>query len=53
MEEIALYKYQVGTILERNDYYTYENIFSDILENIKDMEPEFSKTVDENFWNII
>ena len=24
-----------------------------ILDNIKDLEPEFSKTVDENFWDLI
>ena len=26
---------------------------SNILDNIKDLEPEFSKTVDENFWDLI
>lgn len=26
---------------------------SNILNNIKDLEPEFSKTVDENFWDLI
>jgi hypothetical protein len=26
---------------------------TNILDNIKDLEPEFSKTVDENFWNLI
>lgn len=26
---------------------------SNILSNIKDLEPEFSKTVDENFWDLI
>ncbi len=26
---------------------------SNILENIRDLEPEFSKTVDENFWDLI
>lgn len=26
---------------------------STILENIEDLEPEFSKTVDENFWDLI
>ncbi len=26
---------------------------SNILENIKELEPEFSKTVDENFWDLI
>ncbi len=26
---------------------------SNILDNIKDLEPEFSKTVDENFWDMI
>ena len=25
----------------------------DILDNIKDLEPEFSKTVDENFWELL
>lgn len=25
---------------------------SNILDNIKDLEPEFSKTVDENFWDL-
>jgi hypothetical protein len=24
-----------------------------ILNNIKDLEPEFSKTVDENFWELL
>lgn len=27
--------------------------FTRIEENIKDLEPEFSKTVDENFWGLI
>lgn len=26
---------------------------SSILDNIKDLDPEFSKTVDENFWDLI
>ncbi len=26
---------------------------SNILDNIKDIEPEFSKTVDEHFWDLI
>lgn len=26
---------------------------SNILNNIKDLDPEFSKTVDENFWDLI
>lgn len=26
---------------------------SNILDNIKDLEPEYSKTVDENFWDLI
>jgi len=26
---------------------------SNLLDNIKDLEPEFSKTVDENFWDLI
>lgn len=26
---------------------------SNIIDNIKDLEPEFSKTVDENFWDLI
>lgn len=26
---------------------------SNILDNIKDLDPEFSKTVDENFWGLI
>jgi len=26
---------------------------SNILDNIKDLDPEFSKTVDENFWDLI
>lgn len=26
---------------------------SDIVDNIKDIEPEFSKTVDEDFWDLI
>ncbi len=26
---------------------------SNLLENIKDLDPEFSKTVDENFWDLI
>lgn len=25
----------------------------DIKDNIKDLEPEFSKTVDENFWELM
>jgi hypothetical protein len=30
-----------------------EMVTNDILDNIKDLEPEFSKTVDENFWDLI
>jgi hypothetical protein len=26
---------------------------SNVLDNIKELEPEFSKTVDENFWDLI
>ena len=26
---------------------------SSILDNIKDLDPEFSKIVDENFWDLI
>jgi hypothetical protein len=26
---------------------------SNILNNIKDLDPDFSKNVDENFWNLI
>lgn len=35
------------------NHYTDEEIFSDVLENIKDIEPEFSETVDKNFWRLI
>jgi len=28
-------------------------VASDILDNIKDLDPDFSKTVDENFWDLI
>lgn len=28
------------------------NFFTDILNNIKDLDPEFSKVVDENFWGL-
>ena len=30
-----------------------ERKFKDILKNIKDLEPEYSKVVDDNFWNLI
>jgi hypothetical protein len=39
------------TILERIDVIC--QFASNILVNIKDLEPEFSKTVDENFWDLI
>ena len=29
------------------------NIFENILENIKDIDPEFSQVVDDNFWELI
>lgn len=35
------------------NHYDDDEIFSDILDNIKDLEPEFSETVDRNFWKLI
>lgn len=29
------------------------NFHRNILENVTDLEPEFSKTVDDNFWDLI
>ena len=40
-----------ATILEQIDI--IHHFASNILDNIKDLEPEFSKTVDENFWDLI
>jgi hypothetical protein len=28
-------------------------VASSILKNTKDLDPEFSKTVDENFWDLV
>lgn len=40
-----------ATVLEQIDI--IHHFASNILDNIKDLEPEFSKTVDENFWDLI
>ncbi len=40
-----------ATALEQID--VIHQFASNILDNIKDLEPEFSKTVDENFWDLI
>ena len=40
-----------STALEQVDI--IHKFASDILDNIKDLDPDFSKTVDENFWDLI
>lgn len=30
-----------------------ELLFKDILENIEDLDPEFSKLIDEHYWDLI
>lgn len=55
-EEMSFDYYQLvgkdqAVALEQID--TIHQFASNILDNIKDLDPEFSKTVDENFWDLI
>jgi len=42
-----------GAITVDEQVVILHNFASNILDNIKDLESEFSKTVDENFWELI
>ncbi|MEA3416430.1 MAG: hypothetical protein U9R02_09805 [Thermodesulfobacteriota bacterium] len=52
-------KHDYYRIIDRDEAIMLEQIdiihkfASSILDNIKDLDPEFSKTVDENFWDLI
>lgn len=52
-------QYDYYRIIDRDETVRLEQIdiinkfASSILDNIKDLDPEFSKTVDENFWDLI
>ena len=44
------------TIEEQNDQYDLEGamyeVFNDILENSKDIDPKYAKVVDDYFWEL-
>lgn len=42
---------------EQNNQYDLEgtmyNVFSDILENSKDIDPKYAKVIDDHFWELV
>lgn len=45
-------KYKIDLLKEEADI-ARNAIYKDILENIEDLDPEFSKVLDENFWELL
>lgn len=47
-DEVCCHVYNCNRLKEQ-----LENIYNELYNNIEDMEPRFSKTIDKHFWRLV